>query len=220
MPTKLQEQSACVDRGGSSNMTQVSLRAVADLDGSAIVNAHSWPGCVQLRAALRDGTPVCIRAVRPDDKERLRLAFDRLSPGTVFRRFFYRKGAPTSEELRMLTELDFRDHVSLAVTVDDESGERLIAVSRFVRVAPDAERAELGVTVADEYQHRGAGTLLLRQLIALARRSGVRKLVADVLDENREMLEILQHLDVPVQRSLKHGIHRIVLDLAAPTRDR
>lgn len=116
----------------------------------------------------------------------------------------------------MLTELDFRDHVSLAVTVDNESEERLIAVGRFVRDAPAADRAELGVTVADDYQHRGAGTLLLLQLIALARRSGVRELVADVLDDNRDMLEVLQHLDVPAQRSLKHGIHRIVLNLAAP----
>lgn len=115
----------------------------------------------------------------------------------------------------MLTELDFRDHVSLAVTVDDQSGERLIAVSRFVRVAPAADRAELGVTVADEYQRRGAGKLLLQQLIALARRSGVRELVADVLDDNRDMLEVLQHLDVPAQRSLEHGICRVVLNLAA-----
>jgi len=98
---------------------------------SPSTHIRGWPE-FRVRAALRDGTPVCIRAVRPDDKERLRLAFDRLSPGTVFRRFFYRK-ALTSEELRMLTELDFRDHVSRAVTVDDESGERLMAVSRFVR---------------------------------------------------------------------------------------
>jgi L-amino acid N-acyltransferase YncA len=201
-------------------MTQHSMpHAAADLDGSGPVNAHSWRAGVQLRAALRDGTPVCIRAVRPDDKERLRLAFDRLSPATVYRRFFYRKAAPTREELRMLTELDFRDHISLVVTVDDESMERVIAVGRFVRVAPAADRAELGVTVADEYQHRGAGTLLLQQLIALARRTGVRELVADVLDDNRDMLEVLQHLNVPAQRSSKHSFQRVVLDLAEPTRD-
>ena len=194
-------------------MTQHSVYGAAHVDSSSTVNADSCSAGIRLRGELRDGTPVCIRAIRPDDKERLRIAFERLSPGTVYRRFFHPKKALTSEELRMLTELDFRDHVSLAVTVDEESGERLIAVGRFVRVAPAAERAELALTVADEYQHRGAGTLLLQQLVGVARRSGVRELVAHVLDDNREMLEIIRNLDLPTQRTIDDGLNRIVLSI-------
>lgn len=117
----------------------------------------------------------------------------------------------------MLTELDFRNHVSLVVTVE-ESGERLIAVGRFVRVAPAADRAELALTVADKYQNRGAGTLLLQHLVAVARRSGVRELVAHVLDENREMLAVIQNLDVPTQRTFESGVQRVALTLASPAR--
>ena len=172
-----------------------------------------------LRAVLRDGTPVRIRAVRADDKERLRLAFERLSAATVYRRFFHPKKGLTSEELRMVTELDFRDHVSLAVTVQEQCGERFVAVGRFVRIAAAADRAELALTVVDEYQHRGAGTLLVHQLVAVARRMGGRELVALVLDENQDMLELLQSLNLPVQRTIEDGVQRVVLDLGASIPD-
>jgi L-amino acid N-acyltransferase YncA len=199
-------------------MTQHTLLyCAADVDAASTVNADSCSAGIRLRGELRDGTPVCIRAIRPDDKERLRIAFERLSPGTVYRRFFHPKRALSSEELRMLTELDFRDHVALAVTVDEQICERLIAVGRFVRVASAPKRAELALTVADEYQHRGAGTLLLQHLAGVARRSGVRELVAHVLDENREMLEVIQNLDLPVQRTTEDDVHRVVVSLAGRT---
>jgi GNAT superfamily N-acetyltransferase len=179
------------------------------------------PGSVAARAAnfaargvLRDGTAVGIRAIRPDDKERLRAGFEQLSPRSVYRRFLHPVTALTADELRNLTEIDFRDHVSLALTVQDETGEKLIGVARFVRVAPGTDRAEIAVTVADEYQGRGAGTLLLRHLIRLARAGGVRELVGLVLDENQEMLEVLRNLDLPVQRTIEDDVQRVVLSIA------
>ena len=117
----------------------------------------------------------------------------------------------------MVTELDFCDHVSLAVTVQERGGERFIAVGRYVRTAPGADRAEMAITVADDYQHQGAGTLLAHQLVAIARSAGVRELVALVLDENRDMLKLLQNLDLPVQRTIEDGVHRVVLDVARST---
>ena len=99
------------------------------------------------------------------------MAFERLSPRSVYRRFLHPVTALTPAVLRQLTELDFCDHVALVLAVEDESGERLIAVGRFVRVAPCSERAEFAITVADDYQNRGAGMLLLQRFSPL----GVRE---------------------------------------------
>ena len=162
------------------------------------------------RAVLRDGTRVCVRAIRPDDKERLRVAFERLSPRTVRRRFFHSVTALTAERLSYLTELDFQDHVGLVLTVSERGGEMLIAVGRFVRVAPGADRAEVAFMVADDYQHRGAATLLLTLLVRVARARGVRELVADLLEENHEMLEVLENSNLPLTRSFVDGVRRVV----------
>jgi len=166
---------------------------------------------------LRDGTAVWVRAIRPDDKERMRIAFQQLSSRTVYRRFFQHLTALTSDALREATELDFHDHVGLALTVGEGTSERLIGVGQFVRVAPGADCAEVAFVVADDYQHRGAATLLLQHLIDVARGVGVRQLLALVLEDNREMLEVLENSKLPLQQRFEDGIRHVVLSLGAGT---
>ena len=173
-------------------------------------------------AVLRDGTAVCVRAIRPDDKERLRIAFARLSARSVYQRFFHPVNELTADDLRRLTEIDFRDHVGIVLTVGAGSDERLIAVGRYVRVVRGGDVAEVAFTVADDYQHRGAATLLLRELVAIARERGVRKFVALVLNDNRQMLEVFRRSKLPLRESFVDGARRVVLnlDVAAPARVR
>jgi RimJ/RimL family protein N-acetyltransferase len=199
-----------VDRSRSRHRTSAAIKRVL---ARILVRRHSQPVGIHATAVLRDGTPVHLRAIRPDDKERLRIAFERLSPRSVYRRFFHPVAALTPDVLRQLTELDFRDHVGLVLSVEDETSERLIAVARFVRVAPHSERAEFAITVADDYQNRGAGTLLLRRLVHIARAGGVRELVAHVLEDNREMLEVIRSAKLPCRQTSEDGVCRVVVSL-------
>jgi hypothetical protein len=164
-----------------------------DVDASSTVNADSCSAGINLRGELRDGTPVCIRAIRPDDKERLRIAFERLSPGTVYRRFFHPRKALTTEDLRMLTELDFRDHVSLVVTVDEESGERLIAVGRFVRLAPAAERGT---------GSHGGGTSRLRRRPSCRRQRSFSATTTRARSPQRSAGTAIEHVDADVREMI------------------
>jgi GNAT superfamily N-acetyltransferase len=164
-------------------------------------------------AVLRDGTAVCVRAIRPDDKERLRIAFAQLSARSVYQRFFHPVNELPADDLRRLTEIDFRDHVAILLTVGAGSDERLIAVGRYVRVVSGGDLAEVAFTVADDYQHRGAATLLLCELVAIARERGVRKFVAFVLNDNRQMLEVFRRSKLPLQESAVDGVREVVLNL-------
>ena len=194
---------------------QSSPCSVPDTPGSA--SAEAYAAGFRTRAALRDGTAVCVRAVRADDKERMRIAFERLSPQTVYKRFFHAITDLTPGVLREATELDFHDHAGLALTVGEGTSERLIALAQFVRVAPGASCAEAAFVVADDYQHRGAATLLLQHLIHVARDLGVRDLLALVLDGNREMLEILENSGLSSRQTVEDGMRRVVLSLEIAT---
>jgi GNAT superfamily N-acetyltransferase len=165
--------------------------------------------------ALRDGTAVCVRAIRPDDKERLRIAFAQLSACSVHQRFFHPVNGLTADDLQRLTEIDFRDHVGIVLTVGAGSDERLIADGRYVRVVSGGDVAEVAFTVADDYQHRGAATLLLREIVAIARERGVRKFVAHVLSDNRAMLEVFRRSNLPLRESFGDGTCRVVMILPA-----
>jgi GNAT superfamily N-acetyltransferase len=143
-------------------------------------------------AALRDGTRVLVRPIEPDDRERLLEGFEHLSDESRYRRFLAPMPELSESTLRYLTEVDHRDHEALVALV--EATGQGIGVARYVRQPDRPEVAEAAVTVADEWQGRGAGTLLLELLAARAREEGIERFSALVLATNREMLELLETL--------------------------
>ena len=115
---------------------------------------------------LPDGAPVLIRPIRADDKRMLTDGLRRLSDESVHRRFLTPKRSFSRAELRYLTEVDGRDHVALVAEHPSGPVRRLIAVGRFVRLAEDPHAAEVAITVADDWQGRGLGSMLSEQLAA------------------------------------------------------
>ena len=154
---------------------------------------------------LRDGGSIHVRAIRPDDRDRLLQHFKSLSQESIYHRFFGIKRTMTDEELVRLTQLDFVGHVGLVATLRDASGERFIGVARYIRGA-DPTHAEVSFAVTDEHQGRGIGSLLLDHLSRIARSSGIVELEADVLGDNNRMLEVLSKSGFKVRRSNSSGV--------------
>jgi len=75
----------------------------------------------------------------------------------------------------------------------------------------------MAFVVADDYQHRGAATLLLQHLLNVARGLGVRDLLALVLEDNREMLEVFENSKLPLRQTVERGVRRVLLSLEATT---
>lgn len=143
-----------------------------------------------LRAALPDGTPVELRRLRPVDAPVLANAFERLSAESRRLRFIGPKDSLSERELHYLTDVDGHRHEALAAT-DPNTGEGL-GVARFIRLEDEPQVAEVAVTVVDEWQHRGLGTLLLEQLAERARSEGITHFSALIASENTPMLELLR----------------------------
>ncbi|MFI5394208.1 MAG: GNAT family N-acetyltransferase [Candidatus Binatia bacterium] len=154
---------------------------------------------------LRDGGSIHIRAIQPDDKQRLLRHFQRLGQRSVYFRFFGAKKRLTDEELKRLTEPDFVHHVGLVATLREGEEEHIIGVGRFIRYEAD-HRAEVAFAVADEHQGRGIGTLLLEHLAPLARANGITEFEADVLGENNRMLQVFSKSGFVVRRSIEDGV--------------
>ncbi len=160
---------------------------------------------------LRSGHRVLIRPIRPSDKKRLLEAFHRMSPESRYRRFFSSIAELGAGQLRYLTEVDHHTHEALAA-LDATDGEPL-GVARFIRGRDDPRVAEVAVAVVDEWQGRGLGTELLRQLTARARAEGVAHFSAFVLEENRLMLELLDELGDARVVSRDGGVVEVLTDV-------
>jgi len=142
---------------------------------------------------LRDGSRVRIRQGHRSDRELLLRGFERLSPESRYRRFLVPVAELSDEMVESLTEVDHHDHEAM-IALDEETGEG-IGVARYVRHRDRPDVAELAVTVIDDWQGRGLGTLLVEVLSARARAEGITAFSALMLARNEEMMDLLKHLD-------------------------
>ncbi|HET6555616.1 MAG TPA: GNAT family N-acetyltransferase [Dyella sp.] len=145
-----------------------------------------------LKASLADGTPIIIRPLQPDDRQ-LEIDFLRgLSPRSRRLRFLCDFKQPSEALIDQLMDVDHdhRDAFIALATVDDRLIE--IGVGRYC-ATDDASACECAITVADDWQHRGLGTLLMRNLIEEAARRGFCHMMSVDAASNRAMQALAAH---------------------------
>jgi GNAT superfamily N-acetyltransferase len=162
---------------------------------------------------LRDGSELAIRPVRPGDKPAIAAGFERLSPESRYRRFFAPLERLSERDLAYLTEVDHRDHEAL-IGFDAPTREP-VGVARYIRGA-EPTHAEVAVAVVDHRQGRGIATALLERLVRRAREEGITHFVALVLRENREAIELFEHLTPGDARPRRSASGRLELVIPLP----
>jgi GNAT superfamily N-acetyltransferase len=145
---------------------------------------------------LPGGSRIRLRQGHSSDKGLLLRGFERMSPESRYRRFLAATPELSEATVRYLTEIDHHDHEAIAA-LDDKTGEG-IAVARYVRDPERPDVAEVAVTVIDDWQGKGVGTLLLEVLGARARAEGIHTFTALMLATNDEMLDVFKALG-PIQ---------------------
>lgn len=137
---------------------------------------------------VRDGTVLYLRPVLPGDIERTSSGQVEFSDETLYRRFQSVR-SPTRALMAYLFEVDYQDHFVFVLT--DGIDGPVVADVRFVREVDDPTVAEVAFIVADEYQRRGLGTLLMAAISVAASWDGVQRFTARVLSDNFAMRAIL-----------------------------
>lgn len=163
--------------------------------------------------SLRDGTEVVLRMVRPDDKELLRAGFARLSPQARYLRFHGVKTELSEAELRYLTEVDGVHHVAIGAARIVDGAEEGVAIARLVELAGEPGVAEAAITVLDEYQGRGLGTLLFQRIVAAARERAVERIRCLVLGSNQPMQDLLRQVAPDTEVKVEAGVATIDIPL-------
>jgi RimJ/RimL family protein N-acetyltransferase len=165
---------------------------------------------------LKNGMPVTIRAVRPDDKEKINEAFRNLEPETIYTRYFRYKSHLTDADLKWATELDFENDVAIVVTIEEDGKEIVIGGSRYSVLTADpnaAKSAEIAFTVEEDYQGQGMASLLIRHMIHIAREKGLVFLEAEVLSGNKAMLIVFKRSGLPMKTRREGNTYHITMSL-------
>ena len=169
--------------------------------GEALAGDH------ELGVTLRNGAFVRVRAIRPDDEPRLMALSRRLSPRTVYRRFFsFRQLLP--QEAHAFANVDYRQRMAVVAEVDDGHSSELVGVARYG--PSDDGTADIGLVVADGWQGVGLGSLLLEEILAAGERRGIHRFGADVLTDNRRALRLLARHTTITRRTVSDGVTSLV----------
>ena len=154
---------------------------------------------------LADGGRVYVRVVRPSDRPTFEEGWSHLSAETRLFRFLAPRDHLSAGDLDYLTDVDGVDHFAIgAVTRDADGHEGPVAVARFVRLRELSHEADFAVTVVDEYQKRGIGSVMLEKLCVAALKRGITMLRADLLSENEAAKRLIRKV-VPRSTSRLQG---------------
>ncbi|APV51846.1 hypothetical protein BWI17_20520 [Betaproteobacteria bacterium GR16-43] len=137
----------------------------------------------------KDGTWLCVRPLVPADFGIAREALSRLSPGSRYLRFFVRGWRVNDTRLAQVVDPDPEVIHALIVTAQREGKEQAVAAGRFF-IGPRGDEAEFALLVADEWQRKGIGKMLLGELVEEARRRGLKRLFGEILANNAGMLAV------------------------------
>ena len=133
---------------------------------------------------------IATRPIQPDDDERFRRMWPRLSRETVYRRFHAPVHRLPAETVRRLVEVDH----DLREAVVAEFGGEVVGVARYDRSPADPATAEFAILVEDAWQGFGLGRQLLGELTALAAARGVEVLTATVQPDNDRVLALIRRV--------------------------
>jgi acetyltransferase len=164
-------------------------------------------------AVVVGGVPLLVRPIHAGDDERLLDFFDRLSPRSIYMRFFGPMKQLSPAMLDQLTRVDPERHIALVALSQRDNGQSMLGVGRVVTLN-NSKQAEFSIVVADAWQGLGIGANLLQRCIDIAERRGIERVWGLVLAENTQMLALGRKLGFTIERA-GGAEFELTIDLAA-----
>ena len=158
---------------------------------------------------LADGGTIHLRPIHPDDGPGLEAFHSRLSPESIYLRFFGSHPRLSSSEVQRFTHVDGTDRMALVATLHQE----IVGVARYDRLQSCPTEAEVAFVVSDAHQGRGLGTLLLEHLAGCAHDQGIATFVAETLPQNSPMREVFRNAGFAETARWHDGVVEFRMDI-------
>jgi acetyltransferase len=155
--------------------------------------SRAYPAHLITQIALRDGTSLTIRPIRPADMDVEKAFVKKLSDYSRYYRFMQPIRELSPAMLEHFTHPDYDQEMALIALFTDDGKEEEIGVARSVKY-PDGRQCEFALAIADAWHGKGVGTALMQELIANARSAGLECMEGFVLLTNQPMLKLVKFL--------------------------
>jgi len=172
-----------------------------------------YPRALARTLALRDGTTVFTRPVKPQDAPLLSAFARKLSPKDLSFRFFAPMQHGDGIFAARLSQIDYNREMTLLV-LPDEGSDNIFAIARF-QADPDNINAEFAIAVGSDMQERGIGFAALSYLLQIARERGLTSVWGDVLSDSATMMQLVAAVGMHEESQSSPVIRRVRYNLRA-----
>jgi acetyltransferase len=166
---------------------------------------------------MKNGTPIKIRPIRPEDEPLVVKFHENLSEESIYSRYFHLIKLQTRvahERLSRICFIDYdRELALVADYTDPATGEhQLLGFGRLSKLH-GRDEAEFSMLIGDRFQCKGLGTELLRRLLEIGQDEKLQYITAEILSENRAMQHVCQKLGFHLESTSEPSIMKVVYKL-------
>jgi RimJ/RimL family protein N-acetyltransferase len=162
-------------------------------------------------AKLRDGTPVLLRPIKPEDEPLWKDMLGRCSADTIFARFRGNVAWGRHDIATRYCFIDYEREIAIVVEHEENGAKQLLGVGRLI-ADPDHETVEYAVLVADAWQNRGLGGVLTDYCYEIAQHWGLERIVAETHPSNARMLALFRSRGYTLEPDAEGEVVEVVKD--------
>jgi acyl-CoA hydrolase/ribosomal protein S18 acetylase RimI-like enzyme len=178
-----------------------------------------YPEDLETYRTTKTGFHLFLRPVKITDEPLLKDFFYALSDRSLHRRFMSWRTDIPHERLQDFVVIDYTKEVSILAIIRYQEKEIIVGLGQY-GVDEATHTAEVAVAVRDDYQNRGIGSELLSYLTYLAKREGLLGFTAEVLVENKPMLQVFEQGGFDITRQAEAGVYHLKMAFKTPQSSR
>ena len=158
-----------------------------------------YPESLIKEATLRDGTPITLRPIRPEDEPMWLELLGSCSKESIYHRFRYDFYFDSHEVASQFCFIDYDREIAIVAEHEKEDGNKeLIGVGRLI-ADPDVEIMEYAVLITDKWQKKELGLTLTSYCLEIAKARDIKKLAAETTRDNKPMISVFRKLNFKIR---------------------
>ncbi|MFQ6067947.1 MAG: bifunctional acetate--CoA ligase family protein/GNAT family N-acetyltransferase [Candidatus Bathyarchaeia archaeon] len=138
---------------------------------------------------LKNGIPVVLRPIRPEDEKLLHELFQSFSEETMRFRFFQVIREMSHDTLTRYCNIDYNREIAIVAERKKGKKRKIIGVARLI-LQPGRKSGEFAVVVGDQWQGLGLGSKLVDYIIEIGKDMELENICGDIMSRNLKMFRL------------------------------
>jgi len=167
-----------------------------------------YPEGLETSRTTKAGVKIFLRPVRLRDEHLLKDFFYALSSDCMYHRFISTRTSMPHEQLQKFVVIDYTREMVILAIIAENGNEMIVGMGQYF-IDEETHTAEVAFVVRDDHQGQGIGAELIRYLTLLAKKSGLHGFVAEVLMDNKPMLQLFQQMGFIIEQRAEAGMYEL-----------